>query len=188
MEFKDLYANEIHDGYFDGEVLHLYIYDRIDFEMSNNIIKKLIDNSDKDRIVLHICSTGGEYYPTLSLINYIRTDRRSFIAINEGTCESCALYIYLNCNKRYSYKSSIFMYHDLVHTHQYDNTININNYQLVINDSFYISTKSAFIKCVEECADVENYKKWLSDGLDHYFTTEEAFLMGILPTRDCILD
>lgn len=89
--------------------------DSVDF-----VIKSIlsINEEDKDKldplpIKLYINCYGGDVYPFLGLIDVIESSITPIHTITLGTAMSCAFLVALSGHKRFAYKNSTFMYHQI---------------------------------------------------------------------------
>jgi ATP-dependent Clp protease protease subunit len=84
------------------------------------IIKSIlsINEEDKDKldplpIKLYINCYGGDVYPFLGLIDVIESSITPIHTITVGAAMSCAFLVALSGHKRFAYKNSTFMYHQI---------------------------------------------------------------------------
>lgn len=62
---------------------------------------------------LYIDSYGGDVYTALGLISLIENSKTEIHSISSGCAMSCGFMIAIACHKRYSYKYTTFMIHDI---------------------------------------------------------------------------
>jgi ATP-dependent Clp protease protease subunit len=149
----------------------------------NEIIKSILEiNEENEEIIepspikLYINSYGGDVYHFLGLIDVIITSKTPIHTYALGTAMSCALLVALSGHKRFAYKHSTFMYHqislgdwdiaknleeDLIETKRLHKII-----EKLILDKTNISKK--------QIKNTHNYKK------DWYFNAEEALKMKVI--------
>lgn len=70
-------------------------------------------NYNRKPIQLYISSFGGSIYAGLSLVNVIRTSKTPILSFCIGHAMSMAFIIMISCHRRYGYKNSTFMYHEI---------------------------------------------------------------------------
>jgi len=68
---------------------------------------------DREPILLYIDSSGGEVYSGFGLVNVMNSSATDIITIVRGKAMSMAFLIALAGKKRYAYKNTTFMYHDV---------------------------------------------------------------------------
>jgi len=97
----------------------LYLADNEDNAV-DEIIKSILEINDDDKgtasprpIHLYINSYGGDVYPFLGLIDVIIASKTPVYTYTLGAAMSSALLVVLAGHKRFAYKHSTFMYHQV---------------------------------------------------------------------------
>lgn len=75
--------------------------------------ENISEYEDEKSIYLHICSNGGDVYPTLAVIDHIGNSSVKIITINEGCVASAGVLITLAGHKRYITKNSYMLIHEI---------------------------------------------------------------------------
>ena len=198
--FKNKYTRLISENFtpddtytknFDGR--NLYLTTSITAESVQPIIKAIHDINESDDYIfrsyeisnatynaapinLYINSPGGEVMATLSLITAIETSETPIHTHCIGEASSGALFIYVTGHKRYAYKHSIFMYHQLSSGalgtfKDIQETVEVlNHLQDRLEELFLYYTK--FTK--EELEQIKLHKK------DYTFYYDEALEKGMI--------
>ena len=93
-------------------------------ELTWNLLHQILDDDEKDKkekdykrdpIKLYINSYGGSVYDMWGLIDVIQNSKTPIYTYCTGYAMSAAFQIFLTGHKRYCYKHSTFMYHQLSH-------------------------------------------------------------------------
>ena len=83
----------------------------------DSIIKSILEVNESNKtsspIKLYINSYGGDVYPFLGLIDVILASKTPVYTYTLGAAMSCALLVALAGHKRFAYKHSTFMYHQI---------------------------------------------------------------------------
>ena len=66
-------------------------------------------------ICVRINSAGGEFYPAMSAMEFIRRNRYNVYCIMEGHVCSAAIFIAIGCAYRVSYPSTVYLIHSVRH-------------------------------------------------------------------------
>jgi ATP-dependent Clp protease protease subunit len=172
---------------------NLYLYEDIDQSSVNKIIKEIIsiNKSDEDLIKMlniddiiykpkpikiFIDSYGGSVYPCLGLISVIKSSKVPIHTIVTGCAMSCGFLISISGHKRFAYKYSTFLYHQISNfsigsiKEIEDNLTQSKKLQNVIESHTIECTKIS----VDKLTEVYNKK------LDWYIDAEEAITLGII--------
>tara|TARA_Y100000590_G_C15259586_1_gene840687 strand:+ start:115 stop:702 length:588 start_codon:yes stop_codon:yes gene_type:complete len=75
--------------------------------------EKISEYEEEKSIYLHICSNGGDVYPALAVIDYIKNSSVKIITINEGCVASASVLISLAGHQRYITKNGYMMIHEI---------------------------------------------------------------------------
>lgn len=83
-------------------------------KVKSKIKSENISEYQKEKsIYLHICSNGGDVYPSLAVIDHIEKSSVKIITINEGCVASAGVLISLSGHERYITKNSYMMIHEI---------------------------------------------------------------------------
>lgn len=154
-------------------------------QLTWNILHQLAEDDEKDKkekdykrepIKIYINSYGGKIYDMWGLIDIILNSKTPIYTYCTGYTMSAAFKIFLAGHKRYCYKHSVFMYHqmycwrdgkyqDLVEDREEDDWLNEQIEEYVIN-------RTNFTKNVID--DIREKKK------DFYIHSDEAVKYGIV--------
>lgn len=147
------------------------------------VIKSILsfNEEDKDKldptpIKLYINCYGGDVYQFLGLIDVIESSITPIHTITLGAAMSCAFLVVLSGHKRFAYKNSTFMYHQ-ISTGEWgtaknleEDLIETKRLQKIIENHVLIKSKIT--------------KKQLSDNYntknDWYISAEEALKYNII--------
>jgi len=121
---NDIISNKISDSIkrldnttilFNGDIEQDNI-DKLIIELSKTN-KELEDNTsikEKDKkIILYFTTQGGSVVHGLRLINHISGSKYPIYCIANGVVASMGIYILLSCHKRFTYKYTYFLIHDI---------------------------------------------------------------------------
>ena len=75
--------------------------------------ERVSEYEEEKSIYLHICSNGGDVYPTLAVIDHIRNSSVKIITVNEGCVASAGVLITLAGHERYITKNSYMLIHEI---------------------------------------------------------------------------
>ena len=138
----------------------------------------------REPIRLYINSWGGLFHPCISLVNTMLSSKTPIETYCTGTASSSAFVIFICGTKRYAYKYSIFMYHQLAS--------GTDGKIIELEEGLAQSLK---LQATMEEVVIENTKipfnrlrQIYNSKLDWYFNTDEALKLGvvdeiILPTK-----
>jgi len=160
----------------------LYLTDQDEENNVDSIIKSILEvneyNKSSSPIKLYINSYGGDVYRFLGLIDVILTSKTPVHTYTLGAAMSCGLLVALAGHKRFAYKHSTFMYHqislgdwDVAKNLEEDLVETKRLHKLIEN---IVLDKTTISK--QQIEDVHNYKK------DWYINSEEALQYKIIDT------
>ena len=149
----------------------------------NELIQSILEINDEDRLIgdprpihLYINSYGGDVYNFLGLIDIIIASNTPVYTYTLGSAMSCALLVALVGHKRFAYKHSTFMIHQIISGEE--NTVKSLERDLVeskrlqkILDTFILS-KSKITK--RQLSKVYNSNK------DWYISADDALKYQII--------
>lgn len=130
----------------------------------------------RDPIKLYINSCGGAVYDMWALIDVIRNSKTPIYTYCIGYAMSAAFNIFLAGHKRYCYKHSTFMYHQIhckrsgKYQDLVEDRVEMDNLNKLIED--YVLERTKLKK--EEIADIREKKK------DFYIHSDKAIEYGIV--------
>lgn len=154
-----------------------------DLDQENNvdsIIKSILEINEYDKpsspIKLYINSYGGDVYQFFGLIDVILTSTTPVYTYTLGAAMSCALLVALAGHKRFAYKHSTFMYHQIslgewdVAKNLEEDLLETKRLHKLIED--IVLDKTTITK--QQIEDVHNHKK------DWYISPGEALKYKII--------
>ena len=158
----------------------LYLAEQDQENNVDEIIKSILEinesNKSSSPIKLYINSYGGDVYPFLGLIDVILTSKTPVYTYTLGAAMSCALLVALAGHKRFAYKHSTFMYHQIslgewdVAKNLEEDLIETKRLHKLIEEM--VLNKTTITK--EQIEDVHNHKR------DWYINSEEALKYKII--------
>jgi ATP-dependent Clp protease protease subunit len=158
----------------------LYLAEQDQENNVDEIIKSILEinesNKSSSPIKLYINSYGGDVYPFLGLIDVILTSKTPVYTYTLGAAMSCALLVALAGHKRFAYKHSTFMYHQIslgewdVAKNLEEDLIETKRLHKLIEEM--VLDKTTITK--EQIEDVHNHKR------DWYINSEEALKYKII--------
>jgi ATP-dependent Clp protease protease subunit len=160
----------------------LYLADNED-DTVDSIIKSILEINQEDQgtasprpIHLYINSYGGDVYLFLGLIDIINASKTPVYTYALGAAMSCALLVTLAGHKRFAYKHSTFMYHQIslgewdVAKNLEEDLIETKRLHKLIEE--LVLDKTTITK--QQIEDIHNHKK------DWYINSEEALQYKII--------
>jgi ATP-dependent Clp protease protease subunit len=158
----------------------LYLAEQEQEDNIDSIIKSILEINEFSKssspIKLYINSYGGDVYRFLGLIDVILTSKTPVHTYTLGAAMSCGLLVALAGHKRFAYKHSTFMYHqislgdwDVAKNLEEDLVETKRLHKLIEN---IVLDKTTITK--QQIEDVHNYKK------DWYINSEEALHYKII--------
>jgi ATP-dependent Clp protease protease subunit len=158
----------------------LYLAEQDQENNVDEIIKSILEinesNKSSSPIKLYINSYGGDVYLFLGLIDVILTSKTPIYTYTLGAAMSCALLVALAGHKRFAYKHSTFMYHQIslgewdVAKNLEEDLIETKRLHKLIEEM--VLDKTTITK--EQIEDVHNHKR------DWYINSEEALKYKII--------
>jgi ATP-dependent Clp protease protease subunit len=162
----------------------LYLSDNEDNTV-DEIIKSILEINEEDQgtasplpIHLYVNSYGGEVYLFLGLIDIINASKTPVYTYALGASMSSALLVVLAGHKRFAYKHSTFMYHQIstgewgTTKHLEEDLVESKRLQKIIDN--IILTKTKITK--RQLTSIYNNKK------DWYMNSEDALKYQIIDT------
>jgi ATP-dependent Clp protease protease subunit len=162
----------------------LYLADNED-DTVDEIIKSILEINEEDQgtasprpIHLYVNSYGGEVYLFLGLIDIINASKTPVYTYALGASMSSALLVVLAGHKRFAYKHSTFMYHQIstgewgTTKHLEEDLVESKRLQKIIDN--IILTKTKITK--RQLTSIYNNKK------DWYMNSEDALRYQIIDT------
>jgi ATP-dependent Clp protease protease subunit len=162
----------------------LYLSDNEDNTV-DEIIKSILEINEEDQgtasprpIHLYVNSYGGEVYLFLGLIDIINASKTPVYTYALGASMSSALLVVLAGHKRFAYKHSTFMYHQIstgewgTTKHLEEDLVESKRLQKIIDN--IILTKTKITK--RQLTSIYNNKK------DWYMNSEDALRYQIIDT------
>ena len=162
----------------------LYLADNED-DTVDEIIKSILEINEEDQgtasprpIHLYVNSYGGEVYLFLGLIDIINASKTPVYTYALGASMSSALLVVLAGHKRFAYKHSTFMYHQIstgewgTTKHLEEDLVESKRLQKIIDN--IILTKTKITK--RQLTSIYNNKK------DWYMNSEDALKYQIIDT------
>lgn len=101
-------GSNVDESSVNGLIAAILCWNQEDFEMEQKIV-----NYARKPIQLYVSSFGGSVYSGFALVNVIRTSKTPVFAFCIGHAMSMAFIIMISCHRRYGYKNSTFMYHEI---------------------------------------------------------------------------
>lgn len=152
---------------------NIELYDRIDEYTTQSIISQL-SKASQDNVVLRIHSIGGSVFDGNLLFNKIK-EHGKVTGIVEGICASMASIVLQACSVRKMADNSMLMIHA-------PKTLFAGNSQMAEKDIKILkSIEDQFKKIlVSRCQMNEEKVSTLMNGLDHWYTAEEAKEEGLI--------
>jgi ATP-dependent Clp protease protease subunit len=157
----------------------LYLTDQEE-DNTISVIKSILeineDNKTSSPIKLYINSYGGDVYEFFGLIDVIIASKTPVYTYTLGAAMSCALLVALAGHKRFAYKHSTFMYHQIslgewdVAKNLEEDLIETKRLHKLIEEM--VLDKTTITK--EQIEDVHNHKR------DWYISPEEALKYKII--------
>ena len=150
-----------------------------------DLLHQILDDDEKDEkekdykrdpIKLYINSYGGSVYDMWCLIDIIQNSKTPIYTYCTGYAMSAAFKIFLAGQKRYCYKHSTFMYHQLSHTFggKFQDLIEdmeeISRQNKMIED--YVLSKTKLTK--DDVKDIKEKK------IDFFISSDKAIEYGIV--------
>ena len=157
----------------------LYLADNEDNAV-DEIIKSILEinesNKSSSPIKLYINSSGGDVYPFLGLIDVIITSKTPIHTYTLGSAMSSALLVALAGHKRFAYKHSTFMIHQIstgewgTAKHLEEDLVESKRLQKILDNIILSRTKIT----KRQLTSIYNHKK------DWYINSEEALKYKIV--------
>jgi ATP-dependent Clp protease protease subunit len=157
----------------------LYLTDQEE-DNTISVIKSILeineDNKTSSPIKLYINSYGGDVYEFFGLIDVIIASKTPVYTYTLGAAMSCALLVALAGHKRFAYKHSSFMYHQIstgewgTTKHLEEDLVESKRLQKIIDN--IILTKTKITK--RQLTNIYNNKK------DWYMSSEDALKYQII--------
>lgn len=155
-------------GYLCFNLLHLLEEDRYTAET--------LIGYEAEPINIYITSMGGDIRPMWGLIDIMLSSETPIHTYCVGAAFSAALQIFLAGSKRFAYKHSTFMYHQVLggtvgnFTEMCDYVNEVNTIQYEVEQ--YVKERTSLPQ--EKMDEVRNTKK------DWYFSADEAYKYGVV--------
>ena len=150
-----------------------------DIEEFNFELIQMINNSSKKKtkpIKIYINSFGGELFSAFSIINIIENSEVPIYTYCTGYAHSAAFLIFLAGHKRYAYKHSNLLYHQIAYGIDTQNIKKI----LILNDNMVYSQKEMEKYVLEKTNMPKSLiKKIRKEHLDYYLRKEDFERYGI---------
>jgi len=157
----------------------LYLDDNEDNAV-DEVIKSILEINEYDKhsspIKLYINSSGGDVYPFLGLIDVIITSKTPIHTYTLGSAMSSALLVSLAGHKRFAYKHSTFMIHQIstgewgTAKHLEEDLVESKRLQKILDDIILSRTKIT----KRQLTSIYNHKK------DWYINSEDALKYKII--------
>jgi len=158
----------------------LYLTDQNEENNVDSIIKSILEVNEFSKssspIKLYINSYGGDVYQFFGLIDVILASKTPVYTYTLGAAMSCALLVALAGHKRFAYKHSTFMYHQIslgewdVAKNLEEDLIETKRLHKLIEEM--VLNKTTITK--EQIEDIHNHKK------DWYISPGEALKYKII--------
>lgn len=147
---------------------NIYLTGEINRELSNRVIRELLyyDSLNQEVITIYISSNGGEVDAGLSIIDIIYSLKSKVNMVVLDKAHSMAAIILSVGAKRYCYRNSIIMIHNVI-----GNSSNMQMINSIDEDVMEVLTKSTG-KTYDE---LSNAMSW-----DNFMNAQEAKEMGFI--------
>lgn len=172
---------------------NLYLAQQVTQESMNSLSKAIIDINESDQLLskiypiygleytpkpikLHIDSYGGYVYQCMGLLGIMRASKVPVHTIVTGCAMSCGFLISISGHKRFGYKKSTFLYHQVSSgavgkaKDMEEEVIEVKRLQKMIEDITLENTKITASKLKE----VYNGKR------DWYLSANQALKLGVI--------
>jgi ATP-dependent protease ClpP protease subunit len=164
-----------------GDDKTIYIYGDIGEDYwaeESNDAKTLVEkiNSIKaDELTVHINSYGGSVSDAMAIFNALRTHPATITTINDGVAISAASFIFMAGDNREMANNSLLMIHAPLDFHW--DSLNASKHREAADklDKYAEAMTAAYLSSGKS---VEEIEELLKDGVDHYYTAEEALSEG----------
>jgi ATP-dependent Clp protease protease subunit len=181
---RAVYLNKDIDNEIIGEITQSIIFINDVDDYYEHLSSKSGIKFIREPIRLYINSWGGLFHPCISLVNTMLSSNTPVETYCTGTASSSAFVIFICGNRRFSYRHSIFMYHQL--------SSGTDGKIIELEEGL---TQALKLQATMEEIVIENtgisfnkLRQIYNSKIDWYFRTDEALKLGvvdeiILPTK-----
>ena len=163
----------------------LFLTGKIDLSLANDFTCFVFQHEEKDKIFdIYINSGGGDVDALCQInnsIDHLKSNGVKVRGIVIGEACSAALFILLNCNRRYSFKNCSFMYHSMMVSSDLSLVKDLKNYagyyyslnarmQEGVLNSVNRKDKKKLTRFFKECGECSNF----------FFGAEDAKVYGVV--------